>query len=90
MARFKWHADYFDGPQTAGCVRRTIIHADNACEAEKMAEARLGLCQRVEVRRVATAAPIRIVYARRAPQSALPATATMSFRGNILPVPIAG
>jgi hypothetical protein len=90
MARFKWHADYFDGPETAGCVRRTIIQADNAGEAEKMAEARLGLCKRVEVRRVATAAPVRVVYARNATDSRLTAAETISFRENIFPLPIAG
>jgi hypothetical protein len=83
MARFKWHADYFDGPATTKCVRRTIIQADNACEAEKMAEARMELCKRVEVRRVATAAPVRIVYAREAPSSELTATEVISFTASI-------
>jgi hypothetical protein len=91
MARFKWHADYFDGRATAECVRRTIIQADNACEAEKIAQARLGLCKRVEVRRVATAAPVRIVYAHEAPSSRLTAaTEVISFKGNILIAPVAG
>jgi hypothetical protein len=90
MARFKWHADYFDGRETAACVRRTIIQADNAGEAEKMAEARLGLFKRVEVRRMATAAPVRIVYAREAPSSGLTAAEVISFRANVLTAPIAG
>ena len=90
MARFKWHADYFDGPETAGCVRRTIIQADNACEAERMAEARMGLCKRVEVRRVATAAPVRVVYARHAPSTVLAAPTVIAFKGNILTAPAAG
>src|SRR5437016_5592810 len=25
MARFRWHADYFDGPEGSHCVRREII-----------------------------------------------------------------
>jgi hypothetical protein len=83
MARFKWHADYFDGCGTTECVRRTIIQADNACEAEKMAEARLGLCKRVEVRRMATAAPVRIVYAHEARHNGLTAAPeVISFKGN--------
>jgi len=91
MARFKWHADYFDGCETPECVRRTIIQADNACEAEKMAEARLGLCKRVEIRRVATAAPVRIVYARETPRNGLTTAAeAISFNGNILTTPVAG
>ena len=55
-----------------------------------MAEARMGLCKRVEVRRVATAAPVRIVYARQAPSTVLAAPAVIAFKGNILPVPAAG
>jgi hypothetical protein len=89
MARFKWHADYFEGRGTAECVRRAIIEADNACEAEKMAEARMGLCKRVEIRRVATAAPVRIVYAREALSSEPTAAEVISFRANTLTAPIA-
>ena len=65
MARFRWHADYFDGPEGGHCVRREIISADNAGEAEKLALAAMGACIRVEVRRVGTAAPVRVLSARR-------------------------
>jgi hypothetical protein len=64
MARFRWHADYFDGPEGGHCVRREIISADNAGEAERLALAALGACVRVEVRRVGTAAPVRVLFAR--------------------------
>lgn len=63
MSRFKWCAEYFSTLAARQCVRREIIEADNAYMAQKMAKARLGTCKRVGVRRVATAAPVRIVYA---------------------------
>jgi hypothetical protein len=65
MARFRWHADYFAEPEGGNCVRRDIISADNAGEAEKLALAGLGACARVEVRRVGTAAPVRVLCARK-------------------------
>jgi hypothetical protein len=64
MARFRWHAYYFDGIDgDASCVRKTIIEADYGDEAEKMAKVQMGLCERVEVKRVATSAPARVIYA---------------------------
>jgi hypothetical protein len=63
MAKFKWHADYFSARESGQCVRREILEAQNACMAEILAKARLGACKRVEVRRAATPAPIRIVHA---------------------------
>jgi hypothetical protein len=70
MPRFKWHAHYFDGIDgDASCVRKTIIEADYGDEAEKIAQAQMGLCERVEVKRVATSAPARVIYA--AKQAAL-------------------
>jgi hypothetical protein len=63
MARFRWHADYFDTLQSGRCVRRAIIPADNAGEAGRIARAQMGSCVRVEVRRVATAAPVRVIFA---------------------------
>ena len=71
MARFRWHADYFDALQAGRCVRRSIIPADNAGEAEKVARAGMGACLRVEIRRVATAAPVRVIQVGR-PQPAAP------------------
>jgi hypothetical protein len=87
MARFRWHADYFDGPEGDHCVRREIISADNAGEAEKMAVAGMGSCARVEVRRVGTAAPVRVLCARKpepAPVVVQPA-GIFSFAGMKLP-----
>jgi hypothetical protein len=57
MAKFKWHADYFDDVTSGRCVRRAIIEADNACHAEKSVKAQMGLSARVEVWRVATTSP---------------------------------
>jgi len=42
-----------------------IIEADYGDEAEKLAQAQMGLCERVEVSRVATSAPARVIYAAR-------------------------
>ena len=64
MPRFKWHAHYFDGISSKA-VRKTIIEADCGDEAEKIAQAQMGLCDRVEVSRVATLAPARVIYAAR-------------------------
>jgi len=47
----------------AFCVRKTIIEADYGDEAEKIAKAQMGHCDRVEVKRVATSAPARVIYA---------------------------
>ena len=64
MARYRWHADYFDGDKAVRSVRSTVIQADNADDAVKFARAEIGACQRVEVRRASTAAPVRVIYAR--------------------------
>jgi hypothetical protein len=77
MARFKWHADYYDSVTQGRCVRRTIIEADNACQAEKDASAHMDGCRRVEVRRVATAAPIRVIHAQVEPRAGLPSPAEL-------------
>ena len=91
MARFRWHADYFDDLASTQCVRRAIIDADNACAAEKIATAQMGLCERVEVRRVATAAPVRVIYAREAPRTKIaPAPEAISFGWRIPTAPITG
>ena len=84
MARFRWHADYFDGPEGVHCVRRDIISADNAGEAEKIALTGMGSCTRVEVRRVATAAPVRVIHASKAE----PATAASTL--GVFPFASAG
>jgi hypothetical protein len=63
MVRFNWHADYFDALDNGvRSVRRAIIQADNADAAEKIAKGQMGLFKRVDIRRVATAAPVRTVY----------------------------
>ena len=67
MARFNWHAEYFDDLDFGRCVKRTTIEADNASEAERMATAGMGRFARVEVRRAGTPAPGRIIYAREPP-----------------------
>lgn len=67
MARFKWHADYFDCSNTARASVSTIIQADNANDAARLARSALGVFKRVEVRRMGTAAPIRVAYASKAP-----------------------
>lgn len=91
MTKFRWHADYFDDFASGRCVRRTIIEADNACHAEKSAKARMGGCKRVEVRRVATAAPIRIAYAPEQPRRNEFAPAERgSFLGMTPPIAVAG
>lgn len=64
MARFRWHADYFERRDGLGrAVRNEIIQADNADEAAKIARSEMGSCARVDVRRLATAAPVRVIYA---------------------------
>jgi hypothetical protein len=63
MTKFNWHAEFFDGRDKGSQVRRGMIQADNADDAAKIAKSQMGLCMRVEVRRAATAAPVRIVYA---------------------------
>ena len=63
MARFNWHAEYFDDLDLARCARRTTIEADNASEAERIATAEIGSFARVEVRRAGTPAPGRVIYA---------------------------
>ncbi|HEY4925233.1 MAG TPA: hypothetical protein VII20_12515 [Roseiarcus sp.] len=78
MARFNWHAEYFDDLDFGRCVRRTTIDADNASEAERIATAEMGPFARVEVRRAGTPAPGRIIYARRAP-ARLPRTDAFSM-----------
>jgi hypothetical protein len=63
--RFVWHAEFFDGPfDSRQPARRTVIQADNADEAEKIARSQMGISKRVEVTRAATTAPARTVYAR--------------------------
>jgi hypothetical protein len=89
MARFRWHADYFDGLQSSRCVRRAIIPADNAGEAERIAEAQMGSCARVEVRRVATAAPVRVIYAAQAGDPASQQTGIFALAAIAAPGAIA-
>jgi hypothetical protein len=64
MARYRWHADYFDGDKAVRSIRSAVIQADNADDAAKIARAEMGACRRVEVRRAATTAPVRVIYAR--------------------------
>ena len=78
MARFNWHAEYFDDLDFGRCVRRTTIAADNASEAERIATAAMGSFARVEVRRVGTPAPGRILYACK-PALELPRTEFFSM-----------
>jgi hypothetical protein len=63
MATFNWHADYFDLAEGIRSVRRAVIKADNADDAGKIARGQMGLCKRAEVRRAATGAPVRTIYA---------------------------
>jgi hypothetical protein len=63
MTTFNWHADYFDLAEGARSVRRAVIKADNADDAGKIARDQMGLCKRAEIRRAATAAPVRTIYA---------------------------
>src|ERR1700722_9750216 len=63
--RFVWHAEFFEGPfDSPQPARRTVIHADNADEAEKIARSQMGISKRGEVTRAATTVPARTVYAR--------------------------
>jgi hypothetical protein len=63
MTEFNWHADFFDDlNEGSRPIRRAIIKADNADEAEKIAKDQMDQCVRVEVRRAATAAPVRTIY----------------------------
>jgi len=64
ITEFHWNARYFDSVDGAAqCVRTTTIRADNADDAEKIAKAQMGLCERVEVMRAATTGPSRVIYA---------------------------
>jgi hypothetical protein len=64
MTEFSWNARYFDSVDGAAqCVRTTTIRADNADDADKIAKAQMGLCERVEVMRAATTGPSRVIYA---------------------------
>jgi hypothetical protein len=90
MARYKWHADYFDHPTSLRCVRRATVEADNAGEAEKIAKAGMGFCKRLEVRRVATTAPVRIVYARDEPRTKSLSAAEIIALTTGGPTPVAG
>jgi hypothetical protein len=63
MTTFNWHADYFDSAEGVRSVRSAVIKADNADDAGKIARGQMGLSKRVEVRRAATAAPVRAIYA---------------------------
>jgi hypothetical protein len=86
MPRFKWHAHYFDGTGSRA-VRKTIIEADYGDEAEKIAEAQMGLYDRVEVSRVATSAPARVIYAaRQAAQKIPPLTGMFALAGAKSPI----
>jgi hypothetical protein len=78
MARFNWHAEYFDDLDIGRCIRRTTIEADNASQAERIATAEMGPFARVEVRRAGTPAPGRIIYARQ-PPARLPRTDAFSM-----------
>jgi hypothetical protein len=66
VAKFKWHADYFNSPTTTRASVSMILQADNADQAERLARTELGPFRRVEVRRMGTAAPIRVTYAGQA------------------------
>jgi hypothetical protein len=61
VARFKWHADFFEGCSGVRAAKSTIIEANNTDESEKLATAALGAFGRVETRRVGTAAPVRVI-----------------------------
>jgi hypothetical protein len=92
MAKFKWHADYFAGlDKTASSVRKAMIQADNADDAERIARAQMGSCMRVEVRRAATAAPVRVIYANGASGGKTPPTPeilSLARKMFTTPVPI--
>jgi len=88
MPRFKWHAHYFDGID-GKAVRKTIIEADYGDEAEKIAKAHMGLCDRVEVQRVATSAPARVIYAaKQAVQKIPPLADIFALTGTVNKSPI--
>jgi hypothetical protein len=75
MSRFKWHAEYFDEIGSVRCARKMTIEADNASEAERIAIVQMAQFARVEVRRMGTPAPGRVIYARKAPaRTRLPRT----------------
>jgi hypothetical protein len=45
MTEFNWHADFFDdGAEGGRSVRRAVIKADNADEAEKAENDRIAVC----------------------------------------------
>jgi hypothetical protein len=80
VARFNWHAEYFDDLDFTRCARRTTIEADNASEAERIATAEMGSFARVQVRRMGTPAPGRVIYARKPPaRISLPRTEAFSM-----------
>jgi hypothetical protein len=64
MSKFNWHADFFGAAEKGPPVKRGKIQADNADDAARIAKSQMGPCTRVEVRRAATAAPVRVVYSR--------------------------
>jgi hypothetical protein len=84
VGKYRWHAEYFLNTGSLACTKRTIIEADNACEAEKAAKAQMGQFARVEVRRVATAAPIRVIHAARI-SAEIKAPAEILSLKNVIP-----
>lgn len=62
MSKFNWHVEYFDGADEISAVRKTIIQADSAGEAETIAKSQIGLHKRADLKRADNAAPIRVCF----------------------------
>lgn len=89
MARYRWHADYFDGDKAVRSIRSAVIQADNADDAAKIARAEMGACRRVEVRRAATTAPVQVIYARaESVAEVLSPTGVLSWASSMSTAPV--
>jgi hypothetical protein len=67
VARYKWHAEFFEGCSGVRAAKSAIIEADNADEAEKLARVAIGSFRRIEIRRMGTAQPARVILLSTAP-----------------------
>jgi hypothetical protein len=62
VVRFKWRADFYEASSGARATKSTTIEANNADAVERLAKAAAGTFGRVEISRIGTAGPVRVVF----------------------------